>query len=487
MKSLSLCRIECRQLRHDRVFWATSLLCAAALLFGFNNGRQWQTGQDALIAEYAQQSRQDFEELLNMAKELRAKNQPPAKTVAERERDPRYALTLGGMAQHICRQNGDLAALTVGQTDLYNACILVNAWEVGGAYDERLHRTLENPLRLLFGRFDAAFAILTLLPIAILLLTYNQLSAERELGTLALLGCQPVPPRRIIAARFAVRAAWFVALTLLPLSLALWLAEPPADVPSFVAAWGGWLLLSSVYLWFWFACAFWINSRGNGSAENGLLLAGLWLFLVVVLPGCLNLGLKQWYPLPSRMAFIDASREATIEVGKRKSELLGKYLIDHPDRVPQTRSVNVDDYIQTRLALDEETQRVLAPGRAEFTAQQGRQLQLVERLGFLSPAIVYQHAVQQLTGQGQDYQQAFLEAVAEYHQRLRAFYFPKFVQDGPEFSDYQAIPQFRHPPPADAFRRSNLLAACVGVGLPSLLLVVAGWRNMRRIRFKVGA
>lgn len=487
MNTLTLLWLECLQLRHDRVFWATTLTAMLALLFALSNGQQWLDSQQAQINQYEKQSRDELIAVRHAADELREKNTPAAQTLAERNGDPRYALALGSSPLHICRHAGAIAALSVGQSDLYNACIFVSAWDIGGPYDEQLHRNLENPLRLLLGRFDTSFVIITLLPIAILILGYNQLSSERELGILPMLSCQPIAVRRIIAARFSVRAVLFLFLCLSSLALVWWFKPLVDNQPQRAASWACWAIVSASYLLFWFACAFWVNARGKSSAENGLLLAGIWLLLVVVLPGCLNLSLKQLYPLPSRMEFIDASREATIEVGKRKTELLGKYLFDHPDRVPKTQSVNIDDFIQTRIALDEETKRVLAPGQAEFDSQQRHQRQFVERLRFLSPAIVYQHIVQQLTGQDQDHQQNFLAAVADYHQRLRAFYFPRFIQDGPEFSDYESIPQFKQPTLALEQQSTNLLAAGLGLGLPSVLLIIAGWQRLRRISVKVDA
>ena len=485
MNPFRLFLLECRQLRHDTVFWATTLLALLALLFGLSNGCNWLDSQQAQIATFEKQTHEQAENLRLSAADLRQKNAAPAQTLTERNGDPRYAFVFGSTPQHICRQSGAIAALTVGQSDLYNACTFVSAWEIGGAYDEQLHRNLENPLRLLFGRFDAAFVVLTLFPIAILILGYNQLSGERELGTLAFLGCQPVAMRLIIATRFAVRALAFLLLTLAPLSLALWLWAVPSGQQSAFGDWAGWLTATTAYLLFWFAYAFWVNSRGQSSAENGLLLAGLWLLFVVILPGCLNLGLKQLYPLPSRMAFIDASREASIEVSKRKTELLGKYLLDHPDRAPKDKQVNIDDYIQTRMALDEESKRALAPGQAEFNRQQQLQHQFVERLRFLSPAIVYQQVIQQLTGQGQDYQEEFLAAVADYHQRLRAFYFPRFTKDNPEFSDYDVIPQFNQPAISIKTQWLNVLIASVGLILPTLFLVTIGWRRMKQMSIKV--
>ena len=291
MNNTALFWLECRQLRYDRVFWATTLVCVLAVLFGLTNGQRWTNEQNAQITHFEQQSREQYQKIRKLADELRQKNTPPAESLAERNGDPRYALGFEtNNLQHICRHTNAISALTVGQSDLYNACILVSAWEVGGGYDERLHRNLENPLRLLFGRFDAAFVIITLLPIAILILSYNQLSGERELGTLPVLGCQPLSVRRIIAARFAVRALAFLLLILLPLSLALWEWGTAINDSESISEYLVWLTATTVYALFWFACGFWVNARGKSTAENGLLLAGLWLLLVVVLPDCTRLG-----------------------------------------------------------------------------------------------------------------------------------------------------------------------------------------------------
>ncbi|MFA5984998.1 MAG: ABC transporter permease subunit [Methylococcaceae bacterium] len=486
MGKYALFLLECRQLRFDRVFWAVTLTFLLAVLFGLANGQRWADEQNAQINYFEQQSLDKYQNSRKQADELRQHNAPAADNLAARNADPRYALGFeGSNVQHICRHSSAIAALTVGQSDLYNACILVSAWAIGGGYDERLHRNLENPMRLLFGRFDTAFVMITLLPIAILILSYNQLSSEREQGTLSLLACQPLAVRRIIAMRFMVRAVIFLLLLLLPLSLALWSNTVSLNHATALNEYLVWLIATALYALFWFACGFWVNARSKSTAENGLLLAGLWLLLVVVLPGCLNLGLKQLYPVPSRMEFIDASRAATIDVGKRKTELLGKYLIDHPDRVKMTKQVNVDDFIQTRMAIDDETKRVLAPGLTAFSAQQQQQRNFVGRLRFLSPAIIYQQLTQLLTGQGQDRQQAFLDATDDYHHRLRAFYFPRFAQDSPDFSDYNGIPPFQDQPVTLSELWSKIISDYLGLSVPALLFAGVGWWRMRQVSIQM--
>ena len=65
---------------------------------------------------------------------------------------------------------------------------------------------IENPNRLLAGRFDLAFVIVFLYPLLILTLSYNMLSAEQEQGTLALTLSQPVSLRTLVSGKVLLRA-----------------------------------------------------------------------------------------------------------------------------------------------------------------------------------------------------------------------------------------------------------------------------------------
>ncbi len=486
MRTLDLVLLEARRLRRDRLFWIATFLTLLALLAGLANGLSWSDEQRHRVAAYEAETQQSFEALRNQAQELRDKKEALPEGLTARSGDPRYALGFeGAYTQHACRAPGLLAALGLGQNDLFNACILTSAWETGGDQDEKTHRALENPLRLLLGRFDVAFVAITLLPIAIIAIAYNLLSSERELGVLPLLAAQPVTIRRLMGVRLAVRATAFLVLTLGAMILGLAVAGAPTFTGQGALLFGVWLLVTIAYGLFWFACAFFINARGGGSAENGLALAGIWMLLVVVAPGALNLGLKQLYPMPSRMAYIDETREASLEIEKKKTELLGKYLIDHPDRVPGgDKAVNVDDYIQTKMALTEGLSHALAPHDAAFRSQQERQQALVDAFRFVSPAIVYQQIGQTLTcSDGPGYRR-FLDAAEAHHRNLQDFFFPRLVKDGPDFADYDAIPRFGFQEVGLHEALSSVSTGLAGLLTPTLFLVIVGWWRMNVVTMR---
>lgn len=487
MKTSELIGLEWRLLRRDRVFWSTTLVAVLILLYGFSNGQSWLGWQTARIAEQVQQGEQGFQELHHLAEKLKQENQALPQNMEERERDPRYAL--GFASNHLqndCRQPAPLAALAVGQSDLTSYCLSASAWKLEGREDEGYSTGLENPLRLLLGRFDAAFAIILLMPICILVISYDLLSRERELGTLPLLLSQPVTVRRLLSIRFGLRITLFIALCLLTLVLCLAYSGVNLTDQRTLVEMALWLTITATYLLFWFACAFWVNSRGGTSAEHGLQLAGLWLALVVILPGCLNLALKQIYPPPSRMDYIDKVRGTSVAVEKKKSALLGKYLGDHPDLVKGNKKVNADDFIQSRILIADETERVLAPVKASFRQQHERQQAFVENLRFISPAITYQHSVHLLTGQDGVRHQRFLAAAEAHHQALRAFYFPLFAQDNPNFNGYHAIPQFNFQELTVTTLLKSTFTAVLGTLIPVTLLLVMAMRKLRKPLFELG-
>src|SRR4030095_593469 len=95
-----------------------------------------------------------------------------------------------------------LSALSVGQSDLYPYYFKVSrqSKQTFVTNDE-----IENPTNLLAGRFDLSFVIIYLLPLLILALSYNLISAEREQGTLAMMMSQPVALRSFVAGKVGLR------------------------------------------------------------------------------------------------------------------------------------------------------------------------------------------------------------------------------------------------------------------------------------------
>jgi ABC-2 type transport system permease protein len=99
-------------------------------------------------------------------------------------------------------------------------------------YQSKIHfihnNDIENPSHLLSGHFDLAFVIVYLFPLLIFALSYNLLSAEREIGTLRLLMSQPLALRTLVPGKVLVRAGALLALAVVAPVLVLLAARPEA-------------------------------------------------------------------------------------------------------------------------------------------------------------------------------------------------------------------------------------------------------------------
>ncbi|MGH8549731.1 MAG: DUF3526 domain-containing protein [Methylococcales bacterium] len=136
------------------------------------------------------------------------------------------------------------------------------------------------------------------------------------------------------------------------------------------------------------------------------------------------------------------------------------------------------------MAVNAETERVLAPTQQRFRAQSAAQTALIDRLGFLSPAIVFQQANNALSGNDQARHRHFLDAVAAHRVKVKQFFDPRFVSDEP-FTAYDEVPRFEYED-LDIHRISRRTISGILILLaPTLLFGIWGGCLLRRPIFEV--
>lgn len=471
----NLIALEWRRLRRETLYWIALCLCVGALWHGLSNGLAWRQFQQDGIRRAAAIGAEGIAAAKAKAAELNA----DASKQIDFWVDPRSGIGFEGayLRLYDCLSPAPLAALAVGQSDLLPYCVQVKTgpWPNFDQSDE-----WENPVRLLLGRFDCAFAIIYLLPLLALLVSFNLFSREREQGTLPLLLSYPVSPRLWLAVCFLLRATVFLGLILAALTAGLFVAGFTACAPDATSDLLFWLAIILAYGGFWFALAFAVNAESRSSETNALILVGCWLALVILLPAGLNLALKQIYPLPSRVEFIDSLRAASAQAEKKGSGLLQKYLHDHPDLASGDKKENENQFIETLIAVNAETERLLNPAKRRFRDQTNRQLEAIERLSALSPAIVFQRAANALSGNDQTRHMRFIDAVEAHRDQVKRFLDPSFASEAP-FTGYDDVPAFAYE------QRTNLqnnaqgaFGALLLLLAPSALLAAWGWRRLRR-------
>lgn len=465
-------RWEVRALRRDVSFWIAVVFAVVALAYAVSNGHAWLDYLQGLRVSAAQVEADLVAKSRAQAAELDLKPNP----LIIPTRDPRnpYGYAHFQMQHSIVLPATPLAALTTGQSDLLPQTLPLTP----GAPPSLLGSAEpENPTRLLIGPFDAAFVVVSLAPLLAMALTFGLLAGERERGTLALLLAQPITLRTFVAGRLLPRL--LLGLGLLALLAVAFLAVSGARFGAVLPRLGLWFAVALAYGAFWFALCLAVATRRGTAATHALVLAGLWLALVVLVPAGINLAVKTLHPVPSRIEQILVMRQATDEISAQTSKLLAAYYEDHPEFAPQPGAAT--EYSEVRFITNEKLDHALAPVLARYETQLARQQALVEKLQFLSPALLAQAAFADAAGTGLARHREFLRQAAAHHAELRAFFNPRILRKE-KFTAWGEVPAFHfvEEPAGKVARR--VVPALLGLGLATSLLAGSVIRSLRSYR-----
>jgi ABC-2 type transport system permease protein len=475
-----VCAHEARLLWADRSLWLVCGLLALLVGFGLRNGLTETAAREAVLTGIeAQQPEREAKTLAQLRRVLAGQERPdPFANPA----DP--ASIGGGMgARHAVLPYLPLAPLALGQSDMQPNYYRVSYRSKAGFMDDA---ELESPWHLLSGPFDPVFVLVYLLPLAILALSWNLLSAEREQGTLKLLLSQPLTALTLVLGKVALRAAVVLGTVLLVLAAVLWSARPELQTAQGLAQLGAAMGIVSAYGLFWFALAAAVNALGRSSAFNALLLVAAWVLLVLVLPVLLNLAVQAASPAPSRIELATRTRLVTIEGLNRYNKLLSadyRYVAEPEVLLPKDGKIEVAPRLRAFYLMGRDTDREIEALLSRFDAQLAGQQALVDRWSWLSPAIVTNEALTTLAGNGSQRYLHFKQRVGRFHAEWKAFFEPRLLAGtAMTEDDLRTLPRFAWAEPDRGALWWSVLRGAVQLLLPALLLVALGARWLRRYR-----
>jgi ABC-2 type transport system permease protein len=298
------------------------------------------------------------------------------------------------------------------------------------------------------------------------------LSGERERGTLAMLLSQPVSQRALVFGKAGARVLALCGVTLVFALLGLWVAGADLGQSS---AWLHVGLFSAVLVaWalFWFAAAIAVNAWNGTSARNALVLVGLWLVLVVVVPGLVHVAVDTIHPPPSRMELLHQAREAARDAEKELTGLQGRHDVN-----TKTRS-----FAQKVVAVQSELAKRSAPVLKEMRKQMRTRQVLVDRLRFVSPAIVVQLALEDVAGAGAMRHQRFEEQVDVFHGSYQDYFFAR-TRAGNHLTsaELSKIPEMRYQEESSRTLTWRILLGLLALLLMAGAMIGVAWPRLARI------
>ncbi|MBC7896712.1 MAG: ABC transporter permease subunit, partial [Cytophagaceae bacterium] len=267
---LRLAAFEWRLLRADATLRTLTVVLTAIVGYALYNGAQWVRFQQQTIASVQDEERGRVQAHQATIARLSAGDSTGIKPWTNPAIPSNAGGTLG--TRYAVLPPASLAAFAVGQSDLYPYYTRVSTRtkQTFIVNDE-----IENPVNLLAGRFDLAFVVIYLLPLLILALSYNIVSAEREQGTLDLVLSQPVDARRVIAVKLLTRVGVVLGLAVALLLVGAVLSGGGLFAAGAAARLGLWVLVVALYCLFWFSAALCVNALGKSSSTNAVALLGV--------------------------------------------------------------------------------------------------------------------------------------------------------------------------------------------------------------------
>ncbi len=390
------------------------------------------------------------------------------------------AMGLSILSYYAAMKPAPLAAFAVGQSDLnpyYFRVTAASSLSFLGDFE------LQNPRTLQIGHFDIAFLVVFLLPVFILILSYNILSSEKESGILALSLSQPISLRALINTKIR----WRTYFLLLSIGIVGFLCAIIVGVdPLSADAWTSfalWIGVVSLYGLFWFGLAVVVNAHGRSSATNGVLLAAFWLILVILVPAMVSLTANTLYPAPSRVMLAAEMREASAAADAAAVEALEDFYFDHPEFGTPDATARTNFYLQT-ISKEASIEKSVAPLLEEFNKQAEAQRNSVEQLQYLSPAIMAQQAVNKISGTDHLRFTHFKDQVDAFHEAWADFFISRLINsEWLTSADVKQLPMFDYQPPPPGPMVGDVLWSALG--LLVLVFVLGLWSRFKLRRFPI--
>ena len=377
----------------------------------------------------------------------------------------------------------DLQVLNSGQSDIQPYYYKVNPRVI-----QALTHTseIENSYVQFLGGFNFAFVVIYLLPLLIIVFSYNVLSQEKEQGTWVLLKTSNQSIARLILYRILIRYGIF--------SLLFWLVVLAAMLvmigPAFLATANWWwlMVIVSLYMAFWFGLAYWINSFSQPSTVNALLLVLVWLVTTLLIPNGEQIVLNRTYPVPSRISMLNDEREAVNEFYKKEGGEISRNLIDNPLSMIRTVNVITPELVYgygvmyyTRLAIIEKAALTV---KKRLEDQLARQQRAIQRWMFISPALMLQEYLSALTGTHAEQFSSFTRDVEKFETEQQQFYVP-LIKSRDTYHHFTVdevdkVPRFK----TGVYHVFDWIHIEWGAVFYSILLVgmcLLGYRNMQKL------
>lgn len=319
-----------------------------------------------------------------------------------------------------------LAGISMGQSDVNTHIQNVSILNLEG---QKYDTDLVNPMRLQVGNLDISFLIIFLFPLIIIALSFNILSEEMEKGTWKMITTQGITPFNFLLKKLSIRIAFIYS----SLSLLLILAKVILEIP-FTVEFLYIILISYLYILFWFALCFFVILLRKSSNTNAITLLASWLVLVVFLPVLVNNYVANTYPVEEAYTMAIKQRDAYhVKWDTDKKATMEKFYQHYPQfekyELKETGFSWLWYYAMQQMGDDESKEE-----REAMYAKIKNREQLSASIAQFFPPLQVQLSMNAIAQTSLSNHIDFLHETTNFHENIRLQMYPKIFENQPASS-----------------------------------------------------
>ena len=318
MKMLNIFLYEYKHFVKSKAKLYTYLFFLLACIYSIYNGFNLQENHLSTIENVQQQEGENISQVVTWFKN--GEKGPKDRDWID-VTDPYWAMRY--TPTYIVKNPSLLLPLGLGQSEQYGYYKKVTIWS--STFDSNIVEEISNYERLINGNIDFSFLILFLLPLLLIILTYNLNGLEKDLKFDNLIAIQTGSSKNWLFYRlifytilllFSVNALIFSVVFINNILM--------IDILDLI-------LLSNLYIFIFVLPFYFIIISSSSSTSIAFKMISMWLLLCVLIPGSVHQYVSLKYPPNYMTDFLDANRKDTYAVFKLPKEelhhlLMGIYL-----------------------------------------------------------------------------------------------------------------------------------------------------------------
>ncbi|MCU0467850.1 MAG: DUF3526 domain-containing protein [Arcicella sp.] len=317
----------------------------------------------------------------------------------------------------------NLAALSIGQRDVNPS---VQNVTIRFLEEQKYNTDLLNPLYSLLGNLDFSFVLIYFFPLIIIAFCYSLLSEEREGGTWSLVLSQSANPKKLLRIKILIRFSSILLVLLLLFLVAKFYLNIAFDVP-FLA----FMVVSILYLIFWFSLGWFVISFQQSSSQNAIVLLLAWVILTVISPAISTAFVNAKLPVSETFQTVLDSRDGYHKKWDLPKEVTVQKFFKHYPQFAKFKMPEGDFNWLWYYAMQQMGDDEASNASKQLQLKLRQRENLSSTLSMIFPSIHTALTMNDLAKTGLGNQLSFGEQLVKFHEQKRLYFYPKIFSEAP--------------------------------------------------------